>query len=90
MKIIILCGGYGTRLSEETKVKPKPMVKIGNIPIIEHIIHIYKKYGFDNFILALGYKGYYIKKAFQKKKINNIKLINTGLKNFNRRKVIKT
>ena len=45
MKIIILCGGYGTRLSEETKVKPKPMVKIGNIPIIEHIIHIYKKYG---------------------------------------------
>ena len=42
MKIIILCGGYGTRLSEETKVKPKPMVKIGNIPIIEHIIHIYK------------------------------------------------
>ena len=79
MKIIILCGGYGTRLSEETKVKPKPMVKIGNIPIIEHIIHIYKKYGFDNFILALGYKGYYIKKHF-KKKINNIKLINTGLK----------
>ena len=68
MKIIILCGGYGTRLSEETKVKPKPMVKIGNIPIIEHIIHIYKKYGFDNFILALGYKGYYIKKHYKKKK----------------------
>ena len=52
MKIIILCGGYGTRLSEETKVKPKPMVKIGNNPIIEQIIQIYKKYGFDNIILS--------------------------------------
>ena len=57
MKIIILCGGKGTRLSEETKLIPKPMVKIGNKPIVVHIIKIYMKYGFKDFILALGYKG---------------------------------
>ena len=56
MKIVILCGGYGTRLSEETKIKPKPMVKIGKFPIVEHIIHSYEKFGFNEFILALGYK----------------------------------
>ena len=61
MKTIILCGGFGTRLSEETKIKPKPMVKIGKFPIVEHIMHSYKKYGYQEFILALGYKGYYTK-----------------------------
>ena len=50
--IVILCGGYGTRISEETKIKPKPMVLIGNKPILSHIIGIYKYYGFKNFILA--------------------------------------
>ncbi len=68
MKTIILCGGFGTRLSEETKIKPKPMVKIGKFPIVEHIMHSYKKYGYQEFILALGYKGYYIKKYFKKKR----------------------
>ena len=62
IKTVILCGGLGSRLSEETKIKPKPMVKIGNSPILCHIINYYKKYGFNNFILALGYKGNYIKK----------------------------
>lgn len=71
MKVIILCGGFGTRLSEETSIKPKPMIKIGDKPIIVHIINIYKKYGFKDFILALGYKGYYIKNYFKKK--NSIK-----------------
>lgn len=77
MKVVILCGGLGSRLAEETKVKPKPMVKIGPTPILEHIINIYTKYGFTDFILALGYKGYFIKRYFKNKKFN-IKLINTG------------
>ena len=59
MKTVILCGGYGTRLSEETTIKPKPMVKIGNKPILEHIMGIYEYYGYNQFILALGYKREY-------------------------------
>jgi len=82
MKVVILCGGLGSRLSEETIVKPKPMVEIGNKPIVEHILNIYKYYGFKHFILALGYKGQIIKKFFNKKKNKDIKidLINTGAK----------
>ena len=57
MKVIILCGGIGSRLAEETKLIPKPMVKIGNLPILSHIIKIYKHYGFNEFILATGYEG---------------------------------
>jgi glucose-1-phosphate cytidylyltransferase len=64
MKTIILAGGFGTRLSEETEIKPKPMVEIGGRPIIWHIMKIYKHYGFDDFVLALGYKADYIKKYF--------------------------
>ena len=56
IKVVILCGGKGTRISEETKVKPKPMIKIGKDPIICHIMRIFKHYGFDDFILAAGYK----------------------------------
>ena len=55
MKIVILCGGMGTRLKEETEFKPKPMVSVGNVPIIWHIMKIYSHYGFNEFILALGY-----------------------------------
>jgi|TARA_B110000438_G_scaffold212380_1_gene204480 glucose-1-phosphate cytidylyltransferase len=76
MKTVILCGGYGTRLSEETIIKPKPMVKIGNKPILEHIMNIYKYYGYNQFILALGYKSEYIKKYYKNKK--NISLVYTG------------
>ena len=76
MKTIILCGGYGTRLSEETVIKPKPMVKIGDKPILEHIMNIYKYYGYNQFILALGYKSEYIKKFYKNKK--NIELVYTG------------
>lgn len=64
MKTIILAGGFGTRLSEETETKPKPMVEIGGLPIIWHIMKTYKHYGFDDFVLALGYKANYIKKYF--------------------------
>ena len=61
MKVAILAGGLGTRISEYTKIIPKPMVKIGKEPILEHIINIYKDYSFKDFILALGYKSKYIK-----------------------------
>ena len=78
MKTVILCGGYGTRLSEETKIKPKPMVKIGKKPILDHIMGIYKHYGYNEFILALGYKSEYIKKIYRKKNKKNINLVYTG------------
>ena len=78
MKTVILCGGYGTRLSEETIIKPKPMVKIGKEPILEHIINIYKDYNYKDFILALGYKSKYIKSYYKKKKTKNTALVYTG------------
>ena len=62
MKVVILAGGFGTRLSEETEVKPKPMVEIGGRPILWHIMKHYSTYGFNEFIVALGYKGDYIKR----------------------------
>lgn len=68
MKVIILCGGAGTRLKEETEFKPKPMVFIGNKPILWHIMKIYAHYGFNDFILALGYKADYIKQFFLNQK----------------------
>ncbi len=68
MKVIILCGGIGTRLKEETEYKPKPMVYVGNKPILWHIMKIYASYGFNEFILALGYKADYIKDFFLNQK----------------------
>ena len=64
MKVVILCGGLGSRLAEETKLIPKPMVKIGKIPIVQHIINYFKFYGFKDFILATGYKNLIIQKIF--------------------------
>ncbi|MCQ3936019.1 MAG: glucose-1-phosphate cytidylyltransferase [Chloroflexi bacterium] len=64
MKVVILAGGFGTRLSEETEVRPKPMVEIGGRPILWHIMKIYAAHGFKEFILALGYKGEFIKNYF--------------------------
>jgi len=64
MKVVILAGGYGTRLLEETVIKPKPMVEIGGRPMIWHIMNIYATYGFKEFIVALGYKGEMIKSYF--------------------------
>ncbi|MCX6718073.1 MAG: sugar phosphate nucleotidyltransferase [Candidatus Staskawiczbacteria bacterium] len=68
IKTIILCGGTGTRLKEETEFKPKPMVDIGGKPILWHIMKIYNHHGYDNFVLALGYKGSYIKDYFLRQK----------------------
>jgi len=64
MKVVILAGGLGTRLSEETVIRPKPMVEIGGKPILWHIMKIYSHYGFNEFIICLGYKGYMIKEYF--------------------------
>jgi len=64
MKAVILAGGYGTRLSEETSVRPKPMVEIGGKPILWHIMKIYSAYGIEEFIICCGYKGYMIKQYF--------------------------
>ena len=64
MKVIILCGGQGTRLREETEYKPKPMVEIGGKPILWHIMKIFSYYGFNDFVLALGYKGNIIRDYF--------------------------
>tara|TARA_B100000029_G_scaffold516839_1_gene635992 strand:- start:14863 stop:15567 length:705 start_codon:yes stop_codon:yes gene_type:complete len=78
MKVVILCGGLGSRLAEETRLIPKPMVKIGNLPILSHIIKIYNHFGFEKFILATGYKSEIIERYFKKKK--NIRCIYTGKK----------
>ena len=64
MKVVILAGGFGSRLQEETAIRPKPMVEIGGKPILWHILNIYSTFGFNEFVLALGYKGEYIKKYF--------------------------
>jgi len=64
MKVVLLAGGYGTRLAEETDIKPKPMVEIGGKPILWHIMKSYSHYGFNDFIVCLGYKGYVIKEYF--------------------------
>ncbi len=75
MKVVILAGGFGTRLSEETGVKPKPMVEIGGKPIIWHIMKMYSHYGHNEFIICLGYKGYVIKEFFM-----NYYLLNSDLR----------
>lgn len=64
MKVVILAGGYGTRLNEETRIKPKPMIEIGNRPILWHIMKIYSTYGLNDFIICLGYKGEIIREYF--------------------------
>ena len=64
MKVVILAGGLGTRISEESHLKPKPMIEIGEKPILWHIMKTYSHYGFDDFVICLGYKGYVIKEYF--------------------------
>jgi glucose-1-phosphate cytidylyltransferase len=64
MKVVILAGGFGTRISEESAIKPKPMIEIGYKPILWHIMKIYSHYGFNEFVICLGYKGYIIKEYF--------------------------
>ena len=74
MKVLILCGGLGTRLAEETVSKPKPMVKIGQKPILWHLIKFFYTYGLNDFILATGYKSNIIKNYFKNNPIKNCKI----------------
>jgi glucose-1-phosphate cytidylyltransferase len=64
MKVLLLAGGFGTRLSEETGLRPKPMVEIGGKPILWHIMKMYSQHGYNDFVILLGYKGYFIKEYF--------------------------
>jgi len=90
MKAVILCGGLGTRISSETVKKPKPMIKIGKIPILEHIINIYFKNNIEEIIILLGYKGNVIKKYFKGKKYSKkIKFVETGLKTLTGERILK-
>jgi glucose-1-phosphate cytidylyltransferase len=80
MKVVILAGGLGTRISEYTKNIPKPMIKVGKYPLIVHIIKHYLKYGYNEFYVALGYKGNVIQDYFKKNSFKcKINLINTGI-----------
>ena len=81
MQVVILAGGFGTRISEETDLIPKPMVRIGNIPILQHIMNFYSRFGHKDFVVALGYKAEVIVEYFETNKNSelNIKLIDTGL-----------
>src|SRR5579862_3564187 len=71
MKVVIFAGGLGTRISEETETRPKPMVEIGGKPILWHIMKIYGHYGFNDFIICLGYKGFQIKEYFMQYYLHN-------------------
>ena len=71
MKVVIFAGGLGTRISEETDIRPKPMVEIGGKPILWHIMKIYSSYGFNEFIICIGYKGYVIKEYFMNYFLHN-------------------
>ena len=71
MKVLILAGGFGTRLSEETDLIPKPLVKIGEKPILWHIMKHYSAFGFNEFVILLGYKGHMIKEYFANNNENN-------------------
>ena len=81
MKVVILAGGKGTRISEYTKILPKPMINVGTKPILEHIINYYINFGFKDFIIASGYKHKIIKEYFKKKTFSHVKIdvINTGV-----------
>ena len=98
MKVVILAGGKGSRISEITKNIPKPMIMVNNKPIIEHIINIYASQNFKEFLIATGYKGNLITKYFKKfeikknyfklrslEKIVKISFVDTGKKNYDRR-----
>jgi len=71
MKVVILAGGKGTRLQEETSIKPKPLIEIGSKPLIWHIMKLYSKYGLNDFVICCGHKGYMIKEYFKNFSIHN-------------------
>ena len=90
MKVVILAGGKGSRISFYTQKIPKPMIKIGNIPLLVHIMNIYEFYGFNDFIIAAGYKSKIIKDYFLRNKKNkNIKVVQTGTNSMTGERILK-
>ena len=90
MKVVILAGGKGSRISFYTQKIPKPMIQVGRIPMLTHIMRIFKFYGFSDFIIASGYKGHIIKKYYENnKEFKNLKVINTGLKTMTGGRILK-
>ena len=90
MKVVILAGGKGSRISFYTQKIPKPMIRIGNIPLLVHIMNIYQFYGFNDFIVAAGYKSKVIKDYFLKNKKNkNIKVVQTGVNSMTGERILK-
>jgi glucose-1-phosphate cytidylyltransferase len=90
IKTVILAGGLGTRISEETKKIPKPMVKVGGLPIIHHIIKIYESYGYGDFIICGGYKYNLIKNYFKKAKLKSkVLVVNTGMNTMTGGRILK-
>tara|TARA_B110000008_G_C16957268_1_gene558701 strand:+ start:1350 stop:2057 length:708 start_codon:yes stop_codon:yes gene_type:complete len=90
MKVVILAGGKGTRISQYTHKIPKPMIRIGNTPMLTHIMRIFKFHGFNDFIIAGGYKVDLIKKYYKNsKEFKNIKIINTGINEFTGKRILK-
>ena len=79
MQVVVLCGGKGTRLSEYTDEIPKPLIEVGNKPILWHIVQFYKSFGHKDFIFCLGYKGEKIKEYFKNEKGVKIDFVDTGL-----------
>ena len=79
MKVVILAGGLGTRISEETHLKPKPMIEIGGRPILWHIMKTYSHYGINDFIICCGYKGYLIKEYFANSALRFTLILNKAL-----------
>ena len=79
MKVVILAGGLGTRISEESHLRPKPMIEVGGQPILWHIMKLFSHYGFNEFIVCLGYKGYVVKEYFSNYVLHNADLtVDTG------------
>ena len=90
MKVVILAGGKGTRISQYTHKIPKPMIRIGNTPMLTHIMRIFKFHGFNDFIIAGGYKVDLIRKYYKNsKEFKNIKIINTGINEFTGKRILK-
>ncbi len=90
MKVVILAGGKGSRISFYTQKIPKPMIRIGNIPLLVHIMNIYQFYGFNDFIVAAGYKSKVIKDYFLKNKKNkNVKVVQTGVNSMTGERILK-
>ena len=89
MKVVVLCGGKGTRLSEYTGKIPKPLIEVGNKPILWHIVQMYKSHGFNDFIFCLGYKGDMIKKYFSREKVADIQFLDTGVDSNKTERILK-